>query len=236
MLLAADIGHYIADSHMPLHITRNYNGQYTGQSGVHSRYESNLIQRFENQIVYDGDSLQYIDNLPNFVFEMLYENYLYVDSVLTADSTAKAFAGSTSSTAYYNKFWELAKNFTLKLFQKASYRLTCIIYTAWINSGGGVSAIDEDRNNTLTNFDLSQNFPNPFNPATVIKYRVPSTNHITIIIYDLLGNEIEVLIDEEKTSGVYEVKWNAETFSSGVYIYQLKAGEFTSTKKMVLVK
>jgi len=54
MLLAADLGHYIGDSHMPLHITRNYNGQYTGQYGVHSRYESNMIGTFQNQIVYDG--------------------------------------------------------------------------------------------------------------------------------------------------------------------------------------
>ena len=57
MLTAADLGHYIADSHMPLHITKNYNGQYTGQYGVHSRYESDLIETFQSQIVYDGDTL-----------------------------------------------------------------------------------------------------------------------------------------------------------------------------------
>ena len=138
MLLAADLGHYIADSHMPLHITRNYNGQYTGQYGVHSRYESGLIQRFQNQIIYEGDSLQYIDNLPGYIFNMIYDNYIYVDSVLYADATAKTFAGNTTSTAYYNKFWELSKNFTIELFRKASYRLTCVIYTTWINAGGTV--------------------------------------------------------------------------------------------------
>ena len=138
MLLAADLGHYIADSHMPLHITRNYNGQYTGQYGVHSRYESDLIQRFQNEIIYSGDSLQYINNLPDYVFSMIYDNYLYVDSVLAADAAAKAYAGNTNSTAYYNKFWELSKNFTIGLFKRASYRLTCVIYTAWINAEGTV--------------------------------------------------------------------------------------------------
>ena len=118
MLLAADLGHYIADSHMPLHITRNYNGQYTGPDGVHSRYESNLIGNFQSQIIYDGDSLQYIENLPDFVFNMIYENYQYVDSVLYADSAAEAYAGNHNSTAYYNKFWEIAKNFTIGLFKK----------------------------------------------------------------------------------------------------------------------
>lgn len=236
MLLAADIGHYIADSHMPLHITRNYNGQYTGQSGVHSRYESNLIQRFENQIIYDGDSLQYIDNLPDYIFEMLYENYLYVDSVLAADAAAKVFAGNTTSTAYYNKFWELAKNFTLRLFKNASHRLTCVIYTAWINSGGGINAIDESKNDMSLDFNLSQNFPNPFNPNTIIKYQVPATHHLTLKVFDLIGNEIEVLVDETQAAGHYQINWNAEKLSSGVYIYQLKAGEFTSSKKMILIK
>ncbi|MEO8232096.1 MAG: hypothetical protein ABI638_07420, partial [Ignavibacteriota bacterium] len=123
MLLAADLGHYIGDLHMPLHITRNYNGQYTGQSGVHSRYESNMINTYNTQILYSGDSLVYVNNISDFVFDMLYNNYVYVDSVLKCDSLAKAFAGSTSSTAYYSKFWELSKNFTTELFRSASNKL-----------------------------------------------------------------------------------------------------------------
>ena len=92
-LFAADLGHYIADAHMPLHLTKNYNGQLTGQYGVHFRYESDLIQKFENQINYGGDSLKYIDNLPNFVFSMIYNNYNYVDSVLYVDKTSTISAG-----------------------------------------------------------------------------------------------------------------------------------------------
>ena len=180
MLLAADLGHYIGDSHMPLHITRNYNGQYTGQYGVHSRYESNLIQRFQDQIIYDGDSLQYIDNIPNYIFNMIYDNYLYVDSVLAADAAAKAFAGNTNSTAYYNKFWELSKNFTIGLFKKASYRLTCVIYTAWINAGGSSTGNSEINNNLLSDFTLFQNYPNPFNPSTIISFQIPKTSNVTL--------------------------------------------------------
>ena len=106
MLLAADLGHYVGDMHMPLHITRNYNGQYTGQTGIHSRFESNMINTYNAQIIYSGDSLIYINDISDFVFDLLYNNYNYVDSVLKADSLAKAFAGNTTSTAYYSKMWE----------------------------------------------------------------------------------------------------------------------------------
>ena len=235
MLLASDLGHYIADAHMPLHITKNYNGQITNQTGVHSRYESNLIEDFQNQIQYDGDSLQYINNLPDYIFNMLYENYQYVDSVLYADATAKAYAGNTQDTAYYNKFWEIAKNFTIRLFKNASYRITCVIYTAWINAGG-VTNLNISENRQPESFKLFQNYPNPFNPGTTISYTLPNSGNVTLKIYDILGDEVAILINEEKPAGNYEVEFNGNGLVSGIYFYQLKAGEFVQTKKMILMK
>ena len=235
MLLASDLGHYIADAHMPLHITKNYNGQITNQTGVHSRYESNLIEDFQNQIQYDGDSLQYINNLPDYIFNMLYENYQYVDSVLYADATAKAYAGNTQDTAYYNKFWEIAKNFTIRLFKNASFRITCVIYTAWINAGG-VTNLNISENHQPESFKLFQNYPNPFNPGTIINYTLPNSGNVTLKIYNILGDEVATLINEVKPAGNYEVEFNANGLASGIYFYQLKAGEFVQTKKMILMK
>jgi hypothetical protein len=243
MLFSADLGHYIADGHMPLHITRNYNGQYTNQTGVHSRYESSLIGDFQSQIIYDGDSLQYIENLSDFVFNMLYENYQYVDSVLYADSVAEAYAGNHNTTTYYNKFWEIAKNFTIGLFQKASYRIACVIYTEWIDAGG-LTDIADNKNDILSGFNLSQNYPNPFNPSTTIKYSIPSviasgtkqSQLVTLKVYDLLGNEVVTLVNEEKPSGSHEVYFNGANLSSGIYFYKLQAGSFIETRKMVLLK
>jgi hypothetical protein len=249
MLLAADLGHYIGDSHMPLHITRNYNGQYTNQYGVHSRYESTLIQNFQSQIIYDGDSLQYIDDLPDFVFNMLYDNYQYVDSVLYADSVAQAFAGNHTSTTYYNKFWEIAKHFTIGLFQRASYRLTCVIYTEWIDASGATSLANV-KNNLPSAFYLSQNYPNPFNPSTKIKYSIPTSpinpspyqgegnreRSVTLKVYDILGNEVATLVDEFQPAGTYEVSWNAKNVPSGVYFYQLQMNAFVETRKMLMIK
>jgi hypothetical protein len=202
-----------------------------------------MIGTFQNQIVYGGDSLLYIENLSDFVFNMLYENYQYVDSVLYADSVAEAFAGNHTSSVYYNKFWEIAKNFTIGLFQKASNRLTCIIYTEWINSG--ISAVNNSENNNLIpSFALLQNYPNPFNPSTKIKYSIQAVTlrqahsdiSVTLKVYDVLGNEIETLVNEEKPAGSYEVTWFAEKLPSGVYFYQLRVGDLTQSKKMILTK
>jgi hypothetical protein len=97
-------------------------------------------------------------------------------------------------------------------------------------------------------FSLSQNFPNPFNPSTKIKYSIPpvGTQHavsVQIKVFDILGNEIATLMDEEKSVGTYELTWNAANLSSGIYFYQLKAtpnggqaGGYFETKKMILLR
>ncbi len=238
MLLAADLGHYIGDAHMPLHITKNYNGQLTSQYGVHSRYETDLIGKFQSQIIYGGDSLVYINNLPNYIFNMIYDNYEYVDSVLYADAAAKAFAGNTTSEVYYNKFWELSKNFTIKLFKSASNKLTCVIYTAWVNANNKVSSLDNFSNNVPLNYNLKQNHPNPFNPSTSIQYSIGSKQFVQLKVYDVLGNEIATLVNEEQPTGTYNVQFaiNNLQLSSGIYFYQLQAGDFVDTKKMILLR
>lgn len=94
------------------------------------------------------------------------------------------------------------------------------------------------KGNTLpTEFALYQNFPNPFNPATVIKYDLPKDVKVTVKIYDLLGREVVALVNNEfKNAGRYELNWNAGKYASGVYIYRIEAGDYISTKKMILVK
>jgi len=83
---------------------------------------------------------------------------------------------------------------------------------------------------------LSQNYPNPFNPTTTIRYQIPELSFVTIKVYDVLGSEIITLISEEKPAGNYEVKFDANNLSGGIYFYTLQAGHFINTKKMVLLK
>ncbi len=86
------------------------------------------------------------------------------------------------------------------------------------------------------NFSLSQNFPNPFNPSTLIKYSIPNANIVILKIYDVLGSEITTLVNEFKNAGTYEVNFNALNLSSGIYFYKIKSGNFNETKKMLLLK
>jgi len=86
------------------------------------------------------------------------------------------------------------------------------------------------------NFLLHQNFPNPFNPTTKISWQSPVGSHQTVKVFDVLGNEIAILVDEYKPAGTYEVEFNATESPSGIYFYQLKAGSFVETKKMVLLR
>jgi len=104
-------------------------------------------------------------------------------------------------------------------------------------TNSGVSFVEEEQIDKMpTEFLLSYNYPNPFNPSTKIKYSVPQSSNVVIKVYDILGNEIETLVNEEKSAGSYELTWNAKGLSSGVYFYQLRAGSFVETKKMVLIK
>jgi len=86
------------------------------------------------------------------------------------------------------------------------------------------------------NFILNQNYPNPFNPSTNIQYAIGSRQFVTIEVYDLLGREVATLVNEEKPAGNYEVKFNGSTFPGGIYFYQLKAGKFIQTRKMVMLR
>jgi hypothetical protein len=86
------------------------------------------------------------------------------------------------------------------------------------------------------NFELRQNYPNPFNPSTKIKYSIPQSSNVVIKVFDILGSEIETIVNEEKPVGTYEITWHAEGLPSGVYFYQLKVGDFIETKKMILLK
>ena len=88
----------------------------------------------------------------------------------------------------------------------------------------------------MNNFTLYQNYPNPFNPVTRIQYSVASRQFVTLKIYDILGDELATLINEEKQPGTYEVEFNGKESPSGIYFYQLKAGNYKETKKMVLVR
>jgi photosystem II stability/assembly factor-like uncharacterized protein len=103
-------------------------------------------------------------------------------------------------------------------------------------TGGEPINRSEDENQKPYKYALEQNYPNPFNPTTTIKYQIPELSFVTLRVYDVLGNEVAALINQEKSAGSYEVEFNGNELTSGIYFYRLQAGFFIETKKMLLIK
>jgi hypothetical protein len=109
---------------------------------------------------------------------------------------------------------------------------------------GGISGINPVGSTIPETFSLEQNYPNPFNPVTKIRFEVPAfiilsqmnKQEVKLTVYDVLGREIQTLVNEQLSAGTYEVDWNASAYPSGTYFYKLEAWDFTETKKMILVK
>ncbi len=138
--------------------------------------------------------------------------------------------------------------------QQAAGWYQCLAYyqrmKAWCGSDGGLVwsalmsqplAINNYSSTIPKSYQLHQNFPNPFNPETKIRFDLPEnvrrqTANMRLVIYDVLGKEVSTLINKQLESGSYEVTWNASNYNSGIYFYKLTAGSFTETKKMAVVK
>jgi photosystem II stability/assembly factor-like uncharacterized protein len=111
----------------------------------------------------------------------------------------------------------------------------CKLFHTTNGGFGGIVSVDEVSEQPNKYF-ISQNYPNPFNPSTVIQYQIPEMSFVQLTVYDLLGREVAILINEEKQSGKYEIEFDASRLSSGVYYYQIIAGDFIQSRKMVLLR
>ena len=106
----------------------------------------------------------------------------------------------------------------------------------WQRDTSEVITAFEEQNNLLHEFKLFQNYPNPFNPTTKIEYRISDRSFVSLKVYNILGDEVATLVNEEKQTGVYNVNFDASGLSSGMYLYKLQAGSFVEMKKMILLR
>jgi hypothetical protein len=254
---AGDLGHYIGDAHQPLHATTNYNGYTTkygsGSYGIHSRYETTMINSYQSSIFIDSSAVHLIPNPLDTAFAIMYQSNSYVDSIYIADQYARTVVGSTVPQAYTDSLWVKTKNFTVLQFRRAAVEYGSFLYTAWVNASKP-STFVEQWANQVREFHLGQNYPNPFNPTTVISYQVAVGSSVRVSVFDILGREVAILVNEKKPAGSYQVQWNASREPSGVYFYRLsavpsvqrdlvptegqngQAGGILQTRKMLLLK
>lgn len=236
LFYAADLGHYVADGHMPLHITKNYDGQYSGNDGIHSRYESTMISGYYSQIIYTGDTVKIIPNVNQYVFDYLYNNNKYVDSVMLADNYAYGQSSNYYSTTYKAALWNKTKNFTILLFKNGSHALAELIYNAWVEAGSPeISTLGmADQTNSL---DVLQNAPNPFGVSTKISFRLKErSENVNLSVYDIYGRQVSVLFEGAGDAGIHDVMWTPGPVSFGIYYLVLRNGSQSACKKMVFIK
>lgn len=157
-------------------------------------------------------------------------------------SYTKNFLQSYSSIAYQVSTEAIrTMNVKLRLIVDhsgdASYSITNRFYDEDITlAKKGFKVINLNKDLQIKDYALAQNYPNPFNPVTTITYQLPKSGSVTLKIFDILGNEVKTLVNEQKEMGRYTVQFDASSLASGMYVYQLRANDYTSTKKMMLVK
>jgi len=147
-------------------------------------------------------------------------------------------AGLNDTTAQFNGSGKLQPGSNYEWNVTASDGNLSTVSATWNFYAGFPTSIEDE---TIANlipmeYSLSQNYPNPFNPSTSIQYAISSMQFVQLKVYDILGNEVATLVNEEKQPGIYEVNFSASDFSSGVYLYRIQAGSFVETKKMILLR
>lgn len=237
VLFAADLGHYVADGHMPLHVTRNYDGQYTGNNGIHSRYESTMINAYISEFNYEGQAATEIEDVRQYIFDYIYTSNGLVDDVLAADDFAKTVNSSTSSTAYKTALWEQTKDFTIPLFSGASHALSELIYTAWLQAGSPVILTDAVFTREGSSiFSIEKIAPNPISHSARINFKLHKATRIQLQVLTISGQVIETLEKGHKAKGNYSIEWQPVNIQSGVYFIVLKSDQYLDIERIVVEK
>jgi hypothetical protein len=235
VLYASDLGHYVGDAHNPLHITKNYNGQYTGNSGIHSRYETGMINAFDDEIMMSGAEITFIDDVQDYIFDYIYANYIYVDSIMIADDYAQSVAGNTSSYQYKEALWEKTRNFTIPLFNNAASTLAELIYTAWVEAGkpdmnSGPGIFEFLTNNDDLKLEIA---PNPVRERVSIEFTLADHSMISIKLFDLNGKVCRTLLNKELPAGSHEFAFIFSNQPEGIYFISVETVTFRDAMKLV---
>jgi hypothetical protein len=237
VLFASDMGHYIADAHNPLHITRNYNGQYSGNYGIHSRYESGMINKYKDEIIYSGDDISFITDVNGYIFNYIYSSYVFVDSILIADNYAQGVAGNDYSDAYKAAMWEKTRSFTIPLFKSASHALAELIYSAWVEAGkpdmnSGPGIFEHKGRQNILQLHIS---PNPFRDYAMVNFSLPENSQVRLTIVNVYGITVETLVDSCLSGGIHEFSYNLESLPPGIYFMSINTGKTFEVRKMLKI-
>ena len=189
-------------------------------------------------------------NTNSNTFEVLAADFNTGNSAVVASTTSlgyPSYSGDDKTIVYHNnqiissvdhdviQQMPLQSDFITGTGTPISY-LQDATFPVWFVIGSRITDVKIEHSPIPQTISLEQNYPNPFNPSTIISYSIPKPSLVTIKVYDVLGREVKTLVNEQKNPGNYKISFNAANLASGVYFYQLRSSDYTSIKKMILLK
>lgn len=235
---ASDLGHYIGDICQPLHNTRNYNGQYTGNNGIHSRYETTMLSPsyYLSALTIQPLPAAYVPDRLAAAFDEVLRSQELVAAVLRADTYARQASGwngsGTAPAAYYHALWDSSEGFTRERVQRASAMLGALWYSAWVDAGLITLTAEGDGPTMPGAWSVEGSFPNPFNPSAMIRFRLPEAAGVTITLYDVLGREVAQAFSGDLQAGGHTVPVDGHSLAGGVYFCRIRAISLTGQRGM----
>ena len=237
---AADLGHYVADAFQPLHTTKNYDGQNTGNGGIHSRYESTMLnaQHYLSALAVSPDSVRYIADPTAYMFDIVLHSLGLVDTLLHADTRAKQASGWNGSggvpDTYYAALWSFTRSVTLDQMQRAAQALANLWYSAWIDAGLLVPSAVRRPNTAPADFGLVSLYPNPARDVVTVQYTLPREAPVAVSICTIDGRRELTLDQGMRSSGIHTEMLDTRTLRPGVYFIHLRCGDGSIVQTLLI--
>jgi len=230
----ADLCHYVGDATQPLHCTRNYDGQYTGNSGIHSRYETTMMSNHIADLHTSVMPVAYYANVVDALFGIVSGSWNGVNTVLQADNTAKSASGGSFNTTYYTSLWNSTQTLTRTRIDSATVATASFVYTAWVDAGRPIipgSSVSVGPGPAVS-LGL-QAGPIPFRGALSIQYS--GKGPVRLEVFDVRGTLVERIVDRAEGSG--SASWRPRAnVGPGIYFLRLTSAQGNLIRRVARIQ
>jgi hypothetical protein len=244
-LTIADLCHYLGDANQPLHCTKNYNGQNTGNTGIHSRYESTMLSTsypYYAQLSTPAMTVEYYPSTLDAAFDVIAASWAGVAPILAADNTAKAASGGSYNSTYYASLWNSTHALTQARLDTASVMTASYVYTAWVNAGqpvvpgsSAVSPLAVPPLSADAGLRLAAG-PSPFRDALTVHFA--GRGPMSVDVFDVRGARVARLADD--VSGEGSVTWRPGASGApagpGLYFVRLSGPGTNMVRRVTMVQ
>jgi len=227
----ADLCHYVGDATQPLHCTENYNGQLTGNYGIHSRYETTMIGEHIGDLFTPPGTVTYYANAVDAMFDLISTSWTGVSAILQADDNARAVSGESYNSTYYSMLWSDTETMTRERVNAASLATASFVYTAWVDAGrpevpGSSVSVPPPAILVMQLFAG----PSPFRDALTIRYVGPGP--LRLDVFDARGSRVDRLVDG--ASGEGSISWRPSArLGAGIYFVRLSGPQGELVRRVV---